>query len=456
MEKILIVEDNPDMQKILSHILEEKGYQTKSISDGKMAIKEASEGIPDVVLLDIKLPGMNGMDVLREMKKLDRNLGVIIITAHGDIKGAVEAMKLGAFDYITKPFDIDELLLIIQRAMHTRYLSREVESLRKRLGEKLPQTIIGESPQLKNILKQVKMVAPTDLTVVIQGESGTGKELIARLIHQQSKRRNKPFVAIDCGAIPETLMESHLFGYEKGAFTGATGTKEGFFEQANGGTLFLDEITNLPLESQKKFLRVIEQKKFKPVGSKESKDVDVRLITASNISLTDTVRRGEFREDLFHRLTEFHIFLPPLKNRDGDCAILAKHFTNKYSNEFEKKIKGISEKALTVINDYHWPGNIREMINVIRRAVLLCESEYIRPEDLSIMDLEKSLEENSNENKSFLNLTKERTFDDILSDVEFAVIKKALEKTGGNKTKAARLLDINRKTFYRKLKKLGL
>ncbi|MFZ2937698.1 MAG: sigma-54 dependent transcriptional regulator, partial [Candidatus Omnitrophota bacterium] len=308
METILIVDDNQDMRFTLSNILKEEGYETITAGDGERAIKEVKHKSPNLVLLDIKLPGMDGMKILEDMKKIDKDLIIIMLTAFGDVQGAVRAMKIGAFDYITKPFDNEEIVLIIKKALQTQYLSKEVEVLRKRLGEKTAiEEVMGESPQIKQVLNQVNIIAPTNMTVILQGESGTGKELISQMIHQKSKRKDKPFIAVDCGAIPETLVESELFGYEKGAFTGADERKEGKFEQANGGTLFLDEISNLTDGIQMKLLRIIQEKKVQHLGGRKDIKIDVRIIVATKTNLSEAMRVGKFRDDLFHRLNEFHI-----------------------------------------------------------------------------------------------------------------------------------------------------
>jgi len=452
MEKILIVEDGKDTQFLLSNILKDAGYQTIIAGDGDKALKELERHSPNLALLDIKLPDMNGMKLLEEMKKNDKHLIIIMLTAYSDVKDAVKAMKLGAFDYITKPFDNEELLLIIKKALQTQYLSKEVESLRKKLGEsKAVEETIGESPQIKQVLKQVEIIAPTNMTVILQGESGTGKELIAKLIHEKSLRKDKPFVAIDCGAIPDTLVESELFGYEKGAFTGAEERKEGKFEQANGGTLFFDEITNLPNSIQMKLLRAVQERKFQHLGGKRDISVDVRIIVATNISLSEAVKIGKFRDDLFHRLNEFHIDLPPLRERKEDLPVLTKHFLDEANRDLGKKTEGFSGEAMKFLLDYHWPGNIRELKNVIKKAVLLADSNQITSTHLSLNNghhpTQPHLQLDSKKDLS-LKATKENA----TKEIEEKMIKEALAKTGGNKTKAAKMLKIDRMTLYSKIK----
>ncbi len=450
MSTILIVDDNEDLRTTLSDIIQSEGYNVLDAGDGTIALKQVKSANPDLVLLDMKLPGMDGMKILEEIKKFDKNIIVIMLTAYGDVKGAVNAMRLGAFDYITKPFDNEELLLIISKALETQNLSKEVESLRKQLDEKnVISEVIGQSTEFNQVLKQAQIIAPTNMTVMIQGESGTGKEVICKLIHKLSLRKNQPLVAIDCGAIPDTLVESELFGHEKGAFTGADGPKQGKFEQAHGGTLFLDELTNLSETHQMKLLRVLQERKFQRIGGKKVIDVDVRIIAASNVKLFDAVQSGKFRNDLYYRLNEFHINLPQLKDRKDDIPILAKYFLDEANKELSKNVKGFSPEAGKLLLSYGWPGNVRELKNVVRRAVLLCEAEKITTEELGInaaFDIASSSPDGDSPN----------SLEDATKQVERELILKALEQTGGNKIKAAKLLQMNRKTLYRKLKSLGI
>lgn len=451
METILIVDDDKDMQFNLFNILKDEGYEVIAVGDGRRALKEVKMRSPNIVLLDIRLPGMDGMKILEEMKKINKDLMEIMLTAYGDIKNAVKAMKLGAFDYITKPFNNEELILTIKKALQSQYLSREVESLRESLREKTAiDKVMGESSQIKHVLKQVKIVAPTNMTVILQGESGTGKELIAQMIHQNSLRKDKPFIAIDCGAIPETLVESELFGYEKGAFTGADAQKEGKFEQANKGTFLLDEITNLPETAQVKLLRVIQERRLQHLGGKKDIKVDMRIIAATNTNFCEAVRAGKFRADLFHRLNEFHIALPALRERKEDIPILAKYFLHEANQELNKKVKGFSSQAMKLLLDYHWPGNVRELKNVIKKAVLLTETEDVLPAHLSI-DIKPQ-----NEFKLEKHLSNGASFKDIIREVEGNLIRKALEEAGDSKTKAAKILHMNRKALYRKIKTQSL
>jgi len=456
MEKILIVDDDQDFRFNVSNILKDEGYDVLTVPDGKGAIKAVETNSFNLIFLDIKLPQMDGMKILEKIKKLDKDLIVIMLTAYVDIKRAVQAMKLGAFDYITKPFDNEELFLIIKKALQTQYLSREVETLRRRLGERPAiKEVMGESPQVKQVLKQVEIIAPTNMTVILQGESGTGKELIAKMIHEKSLRKDNPFITINSGAIPDTLVESELFGYEKGAFTGAEERKDGKFEQANGGTIFFDEITNLPNNIQMKLLRAVQERKFQHLGGKIDISVDVRIIVATNISLSEAVRMGKFRDDLFHRLNEFCINLPLLRERNEDIPVLVKYFLEEANQELNKKIEGVSTKAMKSLLHYHWPGNVRELKNVIKRTVLLTESNYIVPSDLLL----NNASEKNGSNLPAINPSGV-PFKDLLKkaseEIAKQAIKDTLAKVDGNKTKAAKLLKIDRMTLYSKIKKLGL
>ncbi|MEW6455548.1 MAG: sigma-54 dependent transcriptional regulator [Acidobacteriota bacterium] len=386
MKKILIIDDDLDFCWTLQEILKNSGYETKSITEGKRALQEVKKYQPNLILLDQRLKDINGIELMQKLKEVERNLVVIMITAYGATKSAVEAMKLGAFDYITKPFDNDELLLIIKKALETQSLSEEIDILRRRFEEESKSDeidLIGNSQPIRYILNQVRTVAPTNMTVLLRGESGTGKELIAELIHRKSQRKDKPFVVVDCGALPDSLFESELFGYEKGAFTGANFKKEGYFELANGGTIFLDEIGNLTQITQTKLLRVLQERKIRPLGGKKIIDVDVRIISATNKNLEESIKDGSFRTDLFHRLNEFAIYIPPLRERKDDIPVLAKHFIKEANREFNKNIEGLSSKAMRYILEYHWPGNVRELKNLIKRAVLLA-NKIIMLENLSI------------------------------------------------------------------------
>jgi DNA-binding NtrC family response regulator len=452
MEKILIVDDNKYIRFALTSLLEDSGFKPIAVGDGYKAIKEVKAKKPSLAILDMKLPGMDGLQILEEIKKIDPNLIVIMLTAFGDVKSAVQSIKVGAYDYITKPFDNDEMVMMIKKALETKYLNQEVQQLWKKMDEQyVSRDVIGSSDAMKEVLSQVDIVAPTNMTVVIQGESGTGKEVIANLIHKRSIRKDRNIVAIDCGAIPETLIESELFGYEKGAFTGADAQKEGKFEQANEGTLFLDEITNLSDGNQMKLLRVIQEKKVNRLGGKKDMKVDVRIIAATNMKLADAVKEGKFRSDLYYRLNEFHIDLPPLRDRKDDLPLFVKFFTKDANSELNKNVKNFSSKAMKQIMSYNWPGNVRELRNIIRRAVLMSQGEAVEYVPIP----EESIEFKEELNPSEI-LKEKSSLDNYTKKFERDLIMKALQEAGGNKTKAAKILNMNERTFYRKIKNLGL
>ena len=461
MDTILIVDDDKDLRQTLSYILEIEGYKVFSAENGKQAMIEIQNKLPDIIFLDIRLPDISGMKILDKLKKIipEYDGSVIMLTAYGDIKGAIEAMKLGAFDYLTKPFNNEELILTIQKALKTQRLSKEVKILREKLEDKIAtETEMGKSFQIKQTLKKVEMIAPTNMSVIIQGKTGTGKEVIANLIHQKSLRKDKPFIAIDCGAIPESLVESELFGYEKGAFTGADKTKEGKFELANDGTLFLDEITNLPAEAQAKILRAIEERNITHIGGKKSIKVDVRIITASNIDLPVAVHQDKFREDLYHRINEFKITLPLLQERKDDIPILSNVFLKEANKELQKNIEGFTTAAIKKLLNYSWPGNVRELKNVIKRAVLFEDGELITPETLEFEDnINRNIyPKDSIEDYTNKLLEKGYSLSELYYDIEKEIIKNILEQVHYNKSKAAKILGIDRNTLYSKMKNMGI
>jgi len=463
METILIVDDNKNMQFILSNILKDEGYDVIVAENGHKALKEVQKNLPDLVLCDIKLPGMDGMKILEKLRNIDENLTVMMITAYGDVKSAVKAIKLGAYDYITKPFDNVELLHNITKALKTKKLTKEVEILKRKLSEKEPdEFVMGDSPQIQRVVKQVNLIAPTDMSVIIQGKSGTGKEVIANLIHYKSKRKDRPFRAVDCGAIPDTLVESELFGYEKGAFTGADSLKKGEFELANGGTIFLDEITNLPHAAQAKLLRVLQERKIRRIGDSKTINIDVRIIAATNMKITESVRDGVFRDDLYHRINEFKITLPTLEERGDDIAILAMDLLKDANAELDKNIVGFTPDAIKKMISYNWPGNIRELRHVVKRSVLFAEGDHISedllefesvtsPTDIRKQSINAHLEKILNEGSTLAEITSR-----INNETERELIQKILIETKYNKSKAARILGIDRNTLYAKMKNLGI
>jgi len=395
-----------------------------------------------------QMPIMNGIEVLKRFNEKSPETTVIMVTAYASHETAIEAMKLGAYDYITKPFKIDEIKLVIKKALDKKKLERENTRLRKELETQYGfGNIIGRSPAIVKVFELIKRVSEINVNILITGESGTGKELVARAIHYSGTRHDKPFVPVNCGAIPESLMESELFGYKKGAFTGAHRDKRGLFEEASTGTIFLDEIGDLPLHLQVKLLRVLEDKQIRPLGSTESVSIDIRVITATNKKLEEEITNGQFREDLFYRLNVIKILLPPLRERRIDISPLAIHFINKYSQEMGKDIRGISPKALEILENYHYPGNVRELENIIARCVALESSNVIRQETLpqlvsgkDYLDLDTSFSSNS-------------SLDTLLGNVEKKMIEKALRTTNGNKTEAARLLGITLRSLRYRLAK---
>jgi two-component system response regulator AtoC len=451
--KILVVDDSQDLCELLSMALTDAGYLVKALYCGGQVVKEVLKNPPDLVLLDVSLPDADGRELLKELKKIDKALVVIMMTGAGGAKDVVDAIKAGAFDYIVKPFINEELLLVVKRALENRSLHDEMNYLKSELAKKsLVSEMIGESPAFQQMLKKIKTVAQTNITVVLHGESGVGKELVADMIHRESLRRDKPYIPVDCGAIPDNLVESELFGHKKGAFTGALADRKGKFEQADGGTLFLDEVTNLPEVAQVKLLRVLEDHKVWCLGGgAKAADVDVRIIAASNIDLTAAVKQNKFRNDLFHRLNEFYILIPPLRERKEDIALIASHFIKKANREFNKSVKGITSEALKRLLAYHWPGNIRELRNVIRMAVLSTESDHITASNLPL-----TVNEHQHEHTDTEELNPEMALEDVVRNLEGKLIRDALVRAGGNKVKAAALLHLDRKSLYRKMSKLGI
>jgi len=449
MPSILIVEDNHKIRSELAQILLEEGYQVLTAADGEQALEEVNSFSPDLILLDIILPGIDGISVLKKIKESIKDTIIIIISGATEINLAVEAMKLGAFDFIKKPFKSEEILIVIKKALQINYKNRELSLLKKRVYENSrKEKVMGESFLIKKVLNQVDLVGPTNMSVIIQGKSGTGKEVIANLIHLRSNRKGKPFVAVDCGAIPDTLVESELFGYEKGAFTGAVNKKTGKFEAANEGTLLLDEITNLPLDSQAKLLRALEERTIQSVGGKTNIKIDVRVIATTNLNIFEETQKGRFRNDLFHRINEFRIYLPDLTERKEDIPVLATEFLQEANIDLDKQITGFSSEALNAMLEYNWPGNVREMKNIVKRAVLLAEKDIIEPRHLQL-----TMHIDSDTMNIPDTLDTGMSFNQIMDDVEKSLIQKALNQTNGNKSKAAEVLGINRKALYRKLEK---
>ena len=448
MPVILVVDDEPLQRNILETILSEEGYETYVASSGEEALKIAKSYNPDVVLTDLKMKGMDGIALLERIKSLKPEPTVVMMTAFGTVTTAVEAMKRGAFDYLTKPLDKDVVILTIKRALERTELLRRTDELQRALYDKFSiEGIVGHSRAINDVITVVKKVAGSPVTVLILGESGTGKELIARAIHYNSPQSTKPFTAINCAAIPETLLESELFGYEPGAFTGAISRKIGLFEATKGGTLFLDEIGDLPPLTQSKMLRVLQEREVRRLGGRESIKVDVRVITATNKDLGKEMEEGRFREDLFYRLKVVTIQLPPLRERKEDIPDLTRYFLEKFNRELGKRIKRLDEQALRALVDYHWPGNIRQLESVMEKAVLMCESDTV-----TLKDIESELVSPKQRNIFDIEIP-ENGLD--FEELEKELLRKAMEKSGGVVARAAKLLGLSYYTFYFRWEKLG-
>ncbi len=454
MNKILIVDDEKDMRWLLSKMLKENGYIVDEAEDGGDALDHLkNNSMPDLILLDIKMPGeMDGIDLLKEIKTTRPESQVIILTGHGDIGSAVEAIKLGAYDYLTKPFDNERLRLTIKRALESRKLSQEVLQLKNELMKEFDlKSIMGTSPEIKKIFERVNKVAGTHFTVLIEGESGTGKEIVANAIHRASLRGNGSFVAVDCGAIPDTLIESELFGYEKGAFTGADREKKGQFELADHGTILLDEIGNLPYLVQNKLLRMIQERKIQKLGGKRAFPIDVRIIVASNIPLLKLVEERKFRSDLYYRLNEFKIELPPLMKRKEDIPFLTKQFIEEGNLELKKNVSGLHKDSLTILINYSWPGNVRELKNVIKRAVLLTE-DLIEPSHLIFDNGVPTPLSVLAEGKIMEDVPLKQVAKKAVCLAEKNAIVQTLARCTGNKSKVSKMLQIDYKTLLSKIK----
>jgi len=444
--KILVVDDDLEMCGMLSDVLKEEGFFVTTTGDSLEASKILKREEFDVLVTDLKMKGLKGLDLLEGVNKVAPMTPVIIITAFGTIESAIKAMKMGAYDYITKPFQMDEIVLTVRKALENRLLKKEVIRLRKEVESRYDfHQLIGKSPSMQKIYDLIERISDSSSNVLITGESGTGKELVAKAIHYNGVWKEGPFVAINCAAIPETLLESELFGYKKGAFTDAKSDKKGLIFEANEGTLFLDEITEMPLTLQAKLLRVIEDREVRPLGDTNSYPIDVRIISSSNRDIKSTIQEGRFREDLYYRLNVIDIQLPPLRERKEDIPLLIQHFITKFSNEFKKNISGVSKDALKLLLNYSWPGNVRELENVIQRAMTLSQHEVILPDDLPASIIQKT-------DEKLFEKAMEENF--TLDQLEKEYIKRVLIETGGNKSKAAEILGLDRKTLYRKLGEL--
>jgi two-component system nitrogen regulation response regulator GlnG len=453
--KILVVDDEAEIRSLLAAVLQSKGYEVVTAEDGAAALQAVPRERPAVILMDLSMPRMNGMDALPEIKRLDPELPVIICTAHADLATAVRAMKLGAYDYLTKPFDVELLILTLERAVERHRLHSRIEELKRQgQGSSLAERM-GGSPAIAQVIQQVAQVAESNFTVLVQGETGTGKELVARAIHQQSPRRQAPFVAVDCGAIPETLVESELFGHERGAFTGAQARREGHFQLAKGGTLFLDEIGNVPLATQAKLLRALEQREVHPLGGARAVTVDARIIAATNSELEESVKAGRFRADLYYRLSEFTIALPPLRSRREDIMHLSQRFLDEVSMELRRPVRRISDEAMQVLLHHDWPGNVRELRNVVRKAALLA-TDVVTPEHIPALSASVPVPSRAGAEPVGEDLSLRQVAELAAVQAERGVIRHALESTKGNKSQAARLLRTDYTTLHAKMKRYGI
>ncbi len=453
---ILVVDDELSMRELLEYMLNKEGYEVTCAENGRKAIRLLEKNQYDLLLCDIKLGDISGLDVLRASKKSNQDTVVILISAYASTETAVEAMNEGAYDYVPKPFDKDELIHTVAKALDIRTVEHEKELLNDQLKENLHfGLLVGTSPAMRHIYKLIVQVAKTKTNVLITGESGTGKELIAKAVHQESDRNDQPFVVINCGGIPETLMESELFGHKKGSFTGATSDKKGLFEEAHRGTIFLDEIGELSLPIQVKLLRAVQEKVFKAVGGTEDISVDIRILSATNKNLEKEVIAGNFREDLFYRLNVIEIKVPPLRERKADLRSLAQYFLEKYSNEMGKTITKFSSYAIDMLNKYDFPGNIRELENLLERSVALSTTNIILPDSLALSIHKRRWIEGFKGRRFDLDeVSQGVSLDTILEEIERAYLKKALDCTNGNKNKAAELLGISFRSLRYRLDKL--
>ncbi len=455
---ILVVDDELSMRELLEFMLTREGYRISCAESGKKAVSLLNEEKFDLLLCDIRLGDISGLEVLRASKKKNNNSVVIMISAFANAETAVEAMNSGAYDYVPKPFNNNELKQTIEKALNLKTLDHEKKVITDELKKNLHfGKIVGNSPGMLHIYKMIRQVAQTRTNVMITGESGTGKELIARAIYEQSDRRDHSFVTINCGGIPETLIESELFGYKKGAFTGAVEDKKGLFEVADKGTVFLDEIGELNISMQVKLLRVIQERVFKPVGGNKDISVDIRIISATNKDLTKEVITGNFREDLFYRLNVIEIKVPPLRERKSDLNALAQHFLDKYTREMDKEISKISSYAIDLLNKYDFPGNIRELENLMERSVALASTNILLPDSLALsIHKRRWIEGVKNRRFDLEDVAKGVSLDNILEEIERAYLEKALECCSGNKNKAAELLNLSFRSLRYRLDKLGI
>ncbi len=447
--KILIVDDDPSLRKMLEAVLTGEGYEVIEADDGNKAVSEVKNQFFDLILMDVRMAGMSGIEALKQIKKLSPGIPVIIMTAYASVDTAREALKSGAHDYLTKPLDIDELNLILHRALRHHQLEQENLFLKERLGDRFNfGSIIGNSAPMRRLFEALGQVAPSEATVLLTGESGTGKELIANAIHQNSPRNRRPMIKVNCAALPETLLESELFGHEKGAYTGATSRSRGRFQLAHRSTLFLDEISEMSPATQAKILRALQEKEIEPVGGETTLVIDTRIIAATNKNLEHQVKEGRFREDLYYRLNVVRIEIPPLRKRTEDIPLLAEFFLKRYVEKNRKLIKGFTPRALDLMMRHDWPGNVRELENLVERGVIMARGDRITPEEFpsAMRDRESGDTQPSTES----------TAGKTLKEAEREIILRTLEEEGGNRTQTAKILGISRRTLQLKLKEYGI
>ncbi len=467
MSTIWIIDDDDQLRISFQKLLTEEGYHVESAASGESCLKMIQQKLPDLIVLDVRLPGINGLETFKEIHKIEPKLPVIIMTAYGTTETAIEAIKLGAFDYILKPFEIPDMLTLIGQAIEAGRFMRSPVGLNTPPDKAAQDAIIGRSGVMQEVYKAIGRVSSTGATVLIRGESGTGKELAARAIYQHSSRADKPFLVINCVAIPETLLESELFGYEKGAFTGATHRRVGKIEQAHGGTVFLDEIGDMPFSLQAKMLRLLEENSIERLGGREMIPVDVRIIAATNRDLEAAIEEGPFREDLYYRLKVITIWLPPLSERPDDIPLLAEYFLNRHAADAGIDNPGIAEETLARLACYPWPGNVRELSNTLQKALIFNRGAPLTPEDIDQVIIKKQPAKGEDENsrdeilKEWIHReltlhSRENMFDACMDRFASLIISQALNLTGGNRSRAAKLLGLSRPTLHSKIEKYGL
>jgi two-component system, NtrC family, nitrogen regulation response regulator GlnG len=464
--RILVADDEESMRRVMREVMLREGYEVETATNGLEAVQKVRESDFDLVILDVKMPQMDGLTALREIKRVRPDLIVVIITAHGSSQTAIDAVREGAYDYFSKPFEVSEMRIVVRRALEKQTLLRQISALERRLTDRFSfDRIIGRSPAMAQVYELIEKVITNDVTVLVTGESGTGKELVAQAVHYHSRRKSKPFVSVNCAAIPEALLESELFGHEKGSFTGAIGTKLGKFEAAEGGSIFLDEIGDMPLSLQSKLLRVLQEREIVRVGGNRSIKVDIRVIAATNQNLLEAVKKKAFREDLYFRLNVLPVLLPPLRQRHEDIPLLIMHFIGLYNTRMNKNVQSVSPEAMEIMMNYPWPGNVRELENIIQRAMVLAATPILTVQDLPAQVVNATPEfrrptvEGSFFEKEFIedfSLPIQQKIEKINEELELRIIKAALAKAEGHRQDTADLLGISRKSLHNKMVKYKL